>query len=81
MPDEATNAPDDAGARVENPPAFPSVRLNDPCHEASVPGMSLRDWFAGQAVVLNFGPKLSAEEVAGHAYKVADAMLAARAAS
>lgn len=42
-------------------------------------GMMLRDYFAGQAMTLNFGAKLSAQEVAYHAYVIADAMLTARA--
>jgi hypothetical protein len=48
------------------------------------PGMSLRDWFAGMA--LGHIPALldvsdenaSCENIAGHAYQIADAMLAAR---
>lgn len=47
-------------------------------------GMSLRDWFAGMA--LGHIPALldvsdenaSCENIAGHAYQIADAMLAAR---
>lgn len=57
--------------------------LNEP---AKLPcnGMSLRDWFAGMA--LGHIPALldvsdenaSCENIAGHAYQIADAMLAAR---
>jgi hypothetical protein len=39
-------------------------------------GMSLRDWFAGQALTGVQAP--TAEGVAAAAYRVADAMLAAR---
>lgn len=38
----------------KNPPAFPSACLSDPGHPASVPGMTLRDWFAGRAPVTLF---------------------------
>ena len=45
-------------------------------------GMSLRDWFAGQALasmMRDFGKLTdSYEQIAGHAYCVADAMLAER---
>lgn len=47
-------------------------------------GMSLRDWFAGQALVgelsawAGMDTSLSADMVADRAYQVADAMLAAR---
>lgn len=53
-------------------------------------GMSLRDWFAGQAIIsfrIQFSSKLepenaqlkeAAEKTALYAYKIADAMLAAR---
>ena len=49
------------------------------------PGMSLRDWFAGQALVAQIGhPRdpedgpLTPDDLAFMAYAVADAMLAAR---
>lgn len=44
------------------------------------PGMDLRDWFAGQALVgwLADGSATNCEEVAAEAYAFADAMLAAR---
>ena len=47
------------------------------------PGMSLRDWFAGQALVGIAGPKgeafgLSEHDSASWAYSYADAMIAAR---
>jgi hypothetical protein len=69
---------------VENPMAFPSVCLNDPTHPASVPGMTLRDYFAGQALATmihmstNGDGGWNEDAVAAGAYLVADAMLAAR---
>lgn len=47
------------------------------------PGISLRDWFAGQIVsgiIANphFSPNTSPLQAAAHAYATADAMLAAR---
>ncbi len=67
-------APVDGGA------AFPSVCLNDPGHPASVPGMSMRDWFAGQALQGLISAKGYHERsvAATDAYNLADAMLAAR---
>ena len=76
---------------VDNPPAFPSVCLNDPRHEASVPGMTLRDWFAGQALasliaaatenLLGGNPgETNGQTIARMAFDMADDMLAARAA-
>ena len=45
-------------------------------------GMSLRDYFAGQALVglttKNIGDPVTSKIVAGWAYEVADAMIAAR---
>lgn len=61
---------------IENPPAFPSTCLNDPCHPASAPGMTLRDWFAGQALAMSQPD--SPEHLADWVYRVADAMLAER---
>lgn len=65
---------------MKGPEAFP--------RGAALPGMSLRDWFAGQAlpVVMNLGspvPDDTTEEAlllasATVAYKYADAMLAVR---
>lgn len=63
-------------------PAFPCETFG---HDAGIkPGMSLRDWFAGQALVgiisasQNVGVS-AIPAVAGAAYKVADAMLDERA--
>ncbi len=72
----------------ENPPAFPSVCHGDPGHPASIPGMSLRDWFAGQAIaglLSGLGAQTlspaAAEITAAEAFLTADAMLEQRAKS
>ena len=72
-------------ASIENPPAFP--------HGALYSGMTLRDYFAGQALMQmllrpdwNYTeserqegqPKSDAAGVASTVYRYADAMLAAR---
>lgn len=66
--------------------AFPIPCTNLPGSYAAQPGMTLRDWFAGQIAAgmaafsgtagICYGPS----EIAGRSYQVADAMLAARAA-
>lgn len=72
---------------MSNPPAFPSVCLGDPGHPASEPGMTLRDWFAGQAlagvmsICVSDTPRdgeAMPQSFARKAYEIADAMLAAR---
>lgn len=59
-------------------PAFPLVEPNEPC--AVCPGMSLRDWFAGQAMksFLLADGTTNFDQRAKEAYEMADAMLAAR---
>ena len=52
-------------------PAFPIPTTNE--H-----GMTLRDWFAGQAISELTYRSLSYNAVAAEAYKIADAMLAER---
>jgi len=44
------------------------------------PGMSLRDWFAGQALASRgmYGANVREKEVAEECYQIADAMLAER---
>lgn len=61
-------------------PAFPAEAFA----AQHAPGMSLRDWFAGQIAAgmaahsgtagISFGP----DDIAGRSYQVADAMLKAR---
>jgi hypothetical protein len=71
-------------------PAFPEIRtqqedLNHNFEVYSRGGMSLRDWFAGQALAgllasnANRDNITSAKDEAACAYQMADAMLAARA--
>lgn len=55
-------------------PAFPVVDWTG----APIGGMSLRDWFAGQVLIGYVSDHRLHEHFAHHAYKVADAMLAAR---
>jgi hypothetical protein len=56
--------------------AFPHVSgLNSGLH--SYPGMTLRDWFAGQALA-SFAQGDGAKTRAAFAYEIADAMIAAR---
>jgi len=68
----------------KNPPAFPqSYQVKDGYGEYTQHdhGMTLRDWFAGQAIVsLNISTLecWSVQDIAIHVYEVADAMLAAR---
>lgn len=62
--------------KIDNPPAFPNSLGRD--------GMTLRDYFAGQALipvcqaVRGIEPAVPASEVARYAYGMADAMLRAR---
>jgi len=56
-------------------PAFPGGVL--PAHPEHPNGMTLRDWFAGQALA-NLVDPASPEAMANFAYKIADAMLEAR---
>jgi hypothetical protein len=62
-------------------PAFPNVP-SDPLYQSWDQGMSLRDWFAGQAlaglVFHNDYGAVSDQDIAKGAYKFADAMLASR---
>jgi hypothetical protein len=68
---------------IENPPAFP---MGDPTH-GGYDGMTLRDYFAGQALVtlgglqergLPWSSEKSPNGFALAAYELADAMLTAR---
>lgn len=71
-----------------NPPAFPHPEPRNPDLTIVAPGMTLRDWFAGQAtpiiaVIARLraanGESTSEEEVAAACYGFADAFLAERA--
>lgn len=70
-----------SGARDDGGPAFPRTGegVGNPAYDA--PGMTLRDWFAGQALVgLIAHPKNEghASELSLVAYAIADAMLKER---
>lgn len=59
-------------------PAFPVVEVH-PVHGSRIDlGMSLRDYFAGQALNSLLMSGHNYLQVADHAFKVADAMLKAR---
>lgn len=62
--------------RPENPYAFPSP---DDGRPSDGYGMTLRDWFAGQAISNPNLLALKREVAADYAYRMADAMLAERA--
>jgi hypothetical protein len=68
--------------QAENPPAFPSLCLGDPGHPASILGMTLRDWFAGQSLAAQLetwpGEPMTPKYAARLAFDIADAMLAER---
>lgn len=62
-------------ADAHNFRAFPSSAIDD-----RLGGMSLLDWFAGQALLGEVGaPSRTAEACARHAYQIAEAMMAERA--
>tara|TARA_R110000868_G_scaffold87492_1_gene244701 strand:- start:401 stop:613 length:213 start_codon:yes stop_codon:yes gene_type:complete len=64
-------------SKPDNPPAFPySIHMKGG-DKLSFPGMTLRDYFAGQVLMtlMKVGPRESAH----FAYAYADAMLAERA--
>ena len=64
----------------KNQPAFPTLEENG-CNQGE-PGMTLRDYFAGQALAsVNLGIGVTDDfysRTAKHCYALADAMLAAR---
>lgn len=62
-------------------PAFPGKAFTRGGHpNGESMGMTLRDWFAGQAIRARWGDgqAMTAEEAANMAYQLADAMLDAR---
>lgn len=69
---------------MNNEPAFPAkININGGfgIETAYTPGMQLRDWFAGQALIsLDWGSVMVAHlyQEAEACYRMADAMLAAR---
>lgn len=74
---------------MDNPPAFPTMYHPDSHAGQGCAGMTLRDWFAGQAVAGITAALVGKREddlttdqwhqgMAHGAYSIADAMLAAR---
>ena len=60
-------------------PAFPTADINGENEFIDRPGMTLRDWFAGQALPrATIGAGGCAAAISARAYFIADAMLAAR---
>ena len=74
-----------------NPPAFPSAPSEKPLYfvngvpyHGGSPGMTLRDWYAGCELSKIAGAhlldeRIAYERLAEHCYRMADAMLKARA--
>jgi hypothetical protein len=63
-------------SKHDNPPAFPHTDYHD---VGVYHGMTLRDYFAGQALLPVCNRGASSRECAEAAYQIADAMLAERA--
>lgn len=70
-------------SKAENPPAFPRLGegFGHPAYDE--PGMTLRDYFAGQALVGGMSAAdghnfATATDAARQAYEIADAMLTER---
>lgn len=59
-------------------PAFPTEWIASLGSRYPVPGMSLRDWFAGQALSGFDCGEFPADDLAGYAYAVADSMIERR---
>lgn len=70
-------------SKPDNPPAFPHLVPHNPDFAYSATGMTLRDYFAGQAMhglIARSGPGRLPfdEDIAKQAYRIAQAMLAER---
>jgi len=65
---------------TDNPQAFPCLDNSGEGFGLSMrdPGMTLRDWFAGQALAARAGNQDAPHALAAHVYTIADAMLKAR---
>lgn len=63
---------------LEGGPAFPGMNAYPDSHNDPTRGMSLRDWFAGQALIGLVANAHPSEDVALRAYFYADAMIGAR---
>jgi hypothetical protein len=61
----------------DNPPAFPRSDPDQLSHHE--PGMTLLDWFAGQALASTAIQEIDAPEIARDCYSLAEAMMAERA--
>lgn len=68
--------------KLKNPPAFPCENDSNKEYEWLYKGMTLRDYFAGQALIMlphhGCGMDLDNKDTAIAAYQIADAMLKAR---
>lgn len=73
-----TNKENDMSSIDDGGPAFPNEGVLPTSDLASMNGMSLRDWFAGQALVTLAADDQTWSQTARAAYTAADAMLAAR---
>ena len=69
------NTPQDGG------PAFPAIEYETTPGTFKAGGMTLRDWFAGQALThyaSEYQDRMVAKDIASQCYSLADAMLEAR---
>lgn len=64
---------------INSDPAFPVFPESDSAHAAAFRGMTLRDYFAAQVISMIMGYAPDRVKAAESAYKVADAMMEARA--
>lgn len=73
---------DDGGAAFPRPVSEDDERFNEREYHHAQEGMSLRDYFAAKAIQGRFGGSgfVDTDNVAGLCYKIADAMIRARAA-